>query len=336
MHENPGPDRSTVHRILIPLLRTLSDGQFHTGSALAEQFDVSRATVCNALKSAEALSVRVFRVQGRGYRLAEPFDWLDAKTICTGLQGPAQQIRIKVADITESTNTTLLRAAEPLADQECLLAEYQSAGRGRRGRSWQAPLGGSILCSVRWRFQLGIGALTGLSLATGVAILRSLRALGAHDLQLKWPNDLLWRERKLAGILIEVQGEANGPSIAVIGIGINIRLPDNARDGIDQPVADLTEITGAPVSRNRAATALLNELGAILTDFETGGFDSLRDEWNAAHAHAGKQLEITLADGSRIHGQALGLSPQGALLLQNDAGHQIAIHSGDIRLARRA
>ncbi len=325
-----------MHHQLIPLLRILSDGKFHAGSELAQQLDISRATVCNALKSASDVGIRLYKVQGRGYQMPVIPDWLDATQIRAGLRGEASGFTIEIVDSIESTNTALLRAPEPATHRHCLLAEYQHAGRGRRGRSWLASLGGSVTCSVRWRFQQGIGALAGLSLAVGVALLRCLDALGARDLKLKWPNDLLWQDRKLAGILIEVQGEANGPSVAIIGIGINLRLPDSLRNTIEQPVTDLTEAIGHPVARNALLSDLLNALDTVMREFEASGLSQLRHEWSAAHAHAGQTLQVTLANGHLITGAACGLTPWGALLLQDDNGAEIAVHSGDVQLARKA
>ncbi len=325
-----------MHRLLIPLLRILSDGKFHAGSVLALRMDVSRATVCNVLKSADEMNIKVFKVQGRGYQLPVAPDWLDAEAVGLGLQGDARLFRVEVVDDVDSTNTVLLRAAEPAPHRHCLAAEYQHAGRGRRGRTWLAALGGSLTCSVRWRFSQGIGALSGLSLAVGVALLRSLHDCGATHVQLKWPNDVLWQGRKLAGILIEVQGEANGPSVAVIGIGINVHIAQETRQRITQPVTDIFEILGHSVSRNILLAQLLNHLEKVMAEFELHGLTRLRDEWQAAHAHAGQWLQVTMANGSCLNGRALGLTPLGALLLENESGAQLAVHSGDVQLARQA
>ncbi len=325
-----------MHPLLIPLLRILSDGKFHAGSDLAQQLNISRATVSNILKSATAVSIQVFKVRGRGYQLPETPDWLDADLIHRQLKPGTSNFVIEVVDNIDSTNTALLRAAGHAPHRHCLAAEFQHAGRGRRGRAWVAALGGSLTCSVRWRFSQGIGALAGLSLATGVALLRCLHQFGVSDAQLKWPNDLLWQGRKLAGILIEVQGEANGPSLAVIGIGINLRIPAALRNQVDQAITDLHEILGQPVSRNALLSSLLNQLELALTEFETHGLQHLRHEWNAGHAHAGQALCVTLSNGDTLTGIAEGLSAQGALLLRDSGGKQLAVHSGEVHLARQA
>ncbi len=324
-----------MHLLLIPLLRILSDGKFHAGSDLAHQLGVSRATVSNALKTASAVSVEVFKVRGRGYQLPNPPDWLAVEQVRHHLSAASREFAVEIVDVIDSTNSALLRAERPSAAPYCLAAEFQLAGRGRRGRHWLATLGGSLTCSLRWPFNQSMATLAGLSLAVGVGLLRALRHFHVTDAQLKWPNDVLWREHKLAGILIEVQGEANGPSLAVIGIGINLRLPVETRSQIDQEVTDLYEILGHAVSRNALLAELLNQLQYAISEFEAHGLKHLRQEWLAAHAHAGQALCVTLANGSTLTGVVDGLNPQGALLLKNASGHVLTVHSGDIQLLRQ-
>lgn len=328
------PVATAVHPLLIPLLRTLSDGQFHSGANLAKDAGVSRATVCNILKQSEPLGIHLHKVQGHGYQLPDPPDWLDAQKARQHLRGNARGFHIETVDETLSTNTVLLHANDDTPTPRCLAAEIQTAGRGRRGRQWHASLGSSLTCSVRWRSRLGMAALAGASLAAGIATLRALKACHIHGAQLKWPNDILWHDRKLAGILTEVQGDALGPSTLVIGIGINVRLPGTLRNDIDQPVADLTEISGQPVSRNQLLAELLNAITDVLAEFETSGLDILRHEWESQHAFDQQQLDVTLADGRTLSGTAIGLSPVGALLIRLADGHETAINSGDVQRAR--
>ncbi len=322
-----------MHNSLIPLLRALSDGKFHSGAQLAERFGISRATVCNALKAAEPAGVSLHKIPGRGYRLPAAPEWLAAAEIRTLLQGYGTEFSVEIVDRIDSTNAALM-GSPGAPHRHCLAAEIQYAGRGRRGRIWHSTLGGSLTCSVRWRFDQGIAALAGLSLATGVAVIRTLREFDIDSVQLKWPNDVLWQQRKLAGILIEVQGEANGPSIAVIGIGINLRLSPHSRASIDQSVADLAEITEAPIGRNRLLAALLFHLNAVMTEFERHGLNHLRHEWLIAHAHADKTVRIAMASGNDLIGRITGLAQNGALLLRTDDDKQIAVNSGEVQLAR--
>lgn len=318
------------------MLRILSDGEFHSGEALARHFGVSRASVWNALQQAQEAGLQLYKVRGRGYRLPAPPAWLDAAAIRSELGDKAGRYQIAVAQRLGSTNAELMRAAlDGAPHRTCLAAEIQHAGRGRRGRVWQSVLGGSLTFSVLWRFSQGIAALSGLSLAVGVALLRALREYGADAAQLKWPNDVLWQYRKLAGILIEVQGDVSGPSVAVIGIGVNIRLPAQVREEIDQAVTDLAEICTAPVDRNRLLATLLGHLDEVMADFEQTGLARLRTEWQSAHAYHGKPVRVLLASGRDLTGDAVGLSEDGSLLLATPDGRRIPVNGGEVHLTRR-
>ena len=330
-----------MHILLIPVLRTLSDGKFHSGTLLAEQYGVSRASICNVLKNAGLMGINVHKVRGRGYQLPTSPDWLDTAAIqrllnSQGSQSKlAGQFSIELADRIDSTNAALLRATTDATHLHCLVAEIQYAGRGRRGQVWQSTLGGSLTCSIRWCFSQGIATLAGLSLAVAVALLRTLHQFGIADAQLKWPNDVLWQYRKLAGILIEVHGEANGPSVAIIGIGINLHLPPAVRANIDQAVTDVAEILGHPIGRNELLATLLYHLNYVMAEFELRGLTMLRHEWQTAHAFTDKQVRVLMANGSEITGQATGLANNGALLLRTDDDKQIAINSGEVQFSRR-
>jgi BirA family biotin operon repressor/biotin-[acetyl-CoA-carboxylase] ligase len=324
-----------LHTLLLPILRDLSDGQFHSGTQLALQHQISRASVSNIIAGAASMGIVVYKVRGRGYQLANIPDWLDADKIRAAMPSTTALYRIDIVDSIDSTNTALLHAADSTPHRHCLVAEQQTAGRGRRGRVWQSLLGGSLTCSIRWRFNQGMAALAGLSLAVGIALIRTLHQLGIKDAQLKWPNDLLWQQRKLAGILIEVQGDMNGPTTAIIGIGINIQLPAAMRASIDQAVTDTQEILGHSLSRNTLLATLLTELNHVMDEFERNGLQNLRSEWNAAHAYADQPVQIQMSNGTRIQGIAVGIADNGALLLLTDDDKQISIHSGEVHHARR-
>ena len=219
-------------------LRRLADGRFHSGEDVARSLGRSRATLSEALKRAPDLGLEIFSVRGKGYRLAEPIEFLDLADITSRLAGSG--VRLEIVDEIDSTSTRLLAmAAAGAPSGTCLAAEWQSAGRGRRGRSWVSSLGGSLTFSLLWRFERGAGHLAGLSLAVGVAVARALSSCGVERVQVKWPNDLVADFRKLAGILVETSGEMQGPSVAVIGVGVNYRLGERAMDQIDQPVTDV-------------------------------------------------------------------------------------------------
>lgn len=312
-------------------LRLLSDGNFRSGEALARALGVSRTTVWKALQGLDALGVTLFRVHGRGYRLVTPVDWLDVAQVRRHL-GPQQDAyQVHVLEAVDSTNTVLLAEALAGAPSGLALAtEVQTGGRGRRGRAWHSGLGDGLTFSVLWRFERGVGNLGGLSLAVSVALVRALREMGGGEVQLKWPNDLLWRHQKLAGVLTEIEGDAMGPSAAVIGVGINVRLAPSVRQRIDQAVTDLTTAS-VPQDRNRVLGVVLRHLADALELFAARGFGPFMQEWESYDALAGKTVAVTTPDHGEHTGVAAGVGEDGALQLQT-AGGLRRLHSGEVSL----
>lgn len=314
------------------VLRRLADGEFHSGAEIARVLDVSRGTVWNAVRAIDAAGLGVYKVRGRGYRLAQPVSLLDRDAIVRHAGASAKRCTIELVDSVPSTNTLLMqRAADGALSGSVIAAEWQPNGRGRLGRSWHAALGGALTFSVLWRFEQGAGALAGLSLAAGVALVRALRSLGTDEVRLKWPNDVLWRGRKLAGILIEMQGDALGPSAAVIGVGLNVRLAEAVTRRIDQPAADLETACGRPLDRSAVLGTVVAELVAVLEHFETSGFTPLREEWQRCHAHQGRAVSVKLPSGRTERGVALGVAEDGALVFRSGDTVQ-RLHSGEISL----
>ncbi len=317
-----------------PFLRLLADGKFHSGEQLARIIGLSRAGVCNRIRRVESLGLRVFKVRGRGYRLAESLDLLDDEKLPALLKEACASLAIEVLDECPSTNTELVgRAARGAAHGTVLVCEHQSAGRGRRGNSWLSAVGGSLTFSLLWRFSEGAGALSGLSLAVAVAAARALEGLGIAGVQVKWPNDLYCRERKLGGILIEISGDDLGPSAAVVGVGLNVRLDARLRDRIAQPVTDLAHCCTAPPSRTILIVALLNSLADALEQFGRGGFALFREEWLRRHAWQGRRVELSLADRRVAQGEVMGVAEDGALMLASTRGIE-RFHSGELTLRR--
>jgi BirA family biotin operon repressor/biotin-[acetyl-CoA-carboxylase] ligase len=233
---------------------------------------MTRARVSQLLKRAEASGLALERLRGRGYRLIDPTPFLDRAAIVGALGAHAEKLVIDVVDSVDSTNSELLRRA-PGRDihRHLLAAEWQTAGRGRRGRNWTAIAGGSLTFSLGWRFEQGAAHLAGLPLAVGVAMARALEASGYGNIELKWPNDLVHRQGKLGGILIELSGDALGPSLAVIGVGLNVRLSAPARRDIAQPVTDLAAIAGTG-DRNARLRGLPRSLFLLLERYAREGF----------------------------------------------------------------
>jgi BirA family transcriptional regulator, biotin operon repressor / biotin---[acetyl-CoA-carboxylase] ligase len=314
------------------VLRRLADGEFHSGEALARSLDFSRASVWNAIRDLEAAGIEVYKVHGRGYRLPYPITLLDRAAIEHSLGEHAPRFTLDVRDTVASTNTALLeRAAAGAPGGTVLAAEWQSDGRGRLGRTWHAGVGEALTFSLLWRFTRGAGALAGLSLAVGVAIARAVAAAGVAGVALKWPNDVLWRDGKLAGILTELVGDALGPTVAVIGIGLNVRLSQATRAHIGQAAADLETACGAVPDRNGLLARLLIELGPALEKFERDGFVPLRAEWQQLHALQGRRVTLALPDGTRRTGSARGVAEDGSFLLETRAGME-RFHSAEVTL----
>jgi BirA family biotin operon repressor/biotin-[acetyl-CoA-carboxylase] ligase len=313
------------------VLRLLEDGEFHSGEALGQALGITRGTVSNALADVESLGLNVHKVHGRGYRLATPVQWLSHKRIAAHLGRHAARFDLHIVDQTGSTNTDMfMRAMNGAASGTVLAAESQTQGRGRRGREWHSSPGGALTFSLLWRFEQGAGFLSGLSLVVGVALARVLRKHGAADVMLKWPNDLLWQHLKLAGILIELAGDVMGPTVAVIGVGLNLRLPDTVKSRIDQPVVDLARM-GLAVDRNVLFADLLKGLETVLTEFSREGFAPLREEWDSLHAYQDKMVRMRMPDKSEIEGRVKGVDEDGALLVQTRSGPR-KFYGGELSL----
>lgn len=313
------------------VLRLLADGEFHSGEVLARQLGVSRASIHNALQGIEQYGLILYSVRGRGYRLVEPPQWLDAGRVRSALKVP-EDFHIEIADSAVSSNTVLLqRASQGVPSGSVLAVEWQSAGRGRLGRTWHSGLGNALTFSLLWRFPFGLAALSGLSLAVGVALMRALRKLNVADAGLKWPNDVLSRRGKLAGILIEAQGDMLGPSVVVIGVGLNMRLPQAVAQRIDQPVSDLAGAVADMPERNALLAVLLQELADMLDEFARLGFASLRAEWESYHVYQNRQVKMLLPDGSQAVGVVCGVTEDGALQVETAQGMQV-FNAGEISL----
>lgn len=324
--------QTRTDKALFPILRQLSDGRFHSGEALAEAFGLSRASIFNVINQAEAMGLTIHAVRGRGYRLAEPVEWLDPDTIVRALGDAATAYTLQVHDSLASTNTALMAAAlDGAAEGTLICAEHQPSGKGRRGRSWHAVPGGSLTFSVLWRFDSGLQSMAGLSLAAGLAIARAINAQSRHPVQLKWPNDVLVDFRKLAGVLVEVQGDLHGAAFAVIGIGLNVRLNAAQRDAIDRAVVDLSEL-GVSAGRNQILADCLRELHAVMTRFRAHGFAALRDDWQALDAYAGRPVRLSVADARVVAGVAAGVDDTGALLLREANAGVRAYSGGELSL----
>ncbi len=317
------------------LLLRLSAGPL-SGDTLARASGHSRAAVWKRIDALRAAGVAIDARPGRGYALAQPLELLDAPMILAQLR-PAIRASIAALDIAwslDSTNSELLRRPTPVQGASVLLAERQSAGRGRRGRDWASPLAANLYLSVARVFCGGLARLPGLSLVAGVAVAEALHALGCSDVGLKWPNDLVIAAddgglRKLGGLLVEGGGEHAGPVSAVLGLGLNVRMPPAFGTGIDQPWTDLATVMGdALPSRNRLASTVLARLLPALTAFDAEGLPAFLPRYRALDALAGRAVTIHTGDDVQ-DGLALGLADDGALRVRIGARERY-IHAGEV------
>ncbi|BBB27801.1 bifunctional biotin--[acetyl-CoA-carboxylase] ligase/biotin operon repressor BirA [Amphritea japonica] len=313
-----------------PVLSILADGKFHSGQALGKALGVSRSAIWKQIKVIEESGLEVYSVKGRGYRIPGGLDLLDRELIEEALD-PAVSSQLKhiaLNLIIPSTNAMAMDAVYQNGHGSLYLAEQQTAGRGRRGRNWASPFASNLYFSLTWQFNNGAAALEGLSLAVGIALIRGLKQLGVDGVQVKWPNDLLWRGKKLAGVLLEMSGDAAGECFVVIGVGLNVRMPETAAEEIDQPWTDLQQALGVAPSRNTLLAALMNQLVPVLEQFSSEGFMPFKEEWQGANAHRNQEVSLHIGN-RREQGVCRGVDRAGALLLEAE-GELQAFHGGEV------
>lgn len=305
---------------LLGLLDALADGEWHSGEALAAVAGITRAALAKRVDRLRDWQLDIEAQQGLGYRLAAPLRRL--KPVA-----PAG-LKLKLLTVTDSTNTQLL-AADAREDPQALFAEFQTAGRGRRGRSWVSPFGANLYFSLAWSFAAWPAQITALPLVVGVSCARALRAQGLAETGVKWPNDLYCRGRKLGGILIEHRGEAGAACRAVIGIGINVNMSARQGEGVTQPWTSVQDILGQPVSRDALASALLKELKAALERFEREGFAPFAALWREVDLCDNR--EVRVESDPPYSGIARGVEDNGALIVES-GGQRRSVHSGEVSL----
>ncbi len=318
---------------LLSIIDELRTGQTYSGEALGARLGISRAAIWKQLQKLEGLGIAVDSVRGQGYRIPGGLDLLEGEEIARACAafGMGEPPPVVVHPVIDSTNR--------IAMDELLgagvtgtfhFAECQTAGRGRRGRRWVSPYGASLYLSVGWEFEEGVAALVGLSLALGVACRRALARLGAAEVQLKWPNDLLVNGAKLGGILVEIAGDPSDCCRIVAGVGLNVRTPDRAGMEIDQSWVNLDNVTTTRLSRNHLAAALVVELSTLLASYGPGKFAEYRDEWLAGDALAGREV-ILSTPSHQLTGVARGVDETGAILIERD-GQVLPYSGGELSL----
>lgn len=306
-----------------------------SGGVLAREAGLTRAAVWKRIDALRDAGIAVDALPRRGYRLQQPLDLLDADAIRAQLPVEARPLlaSLEIAWSLDSTNSELLRRDTPIHACAVLLAERQTGGRGRRGRAWASPLAAHVYLSMARRFEGGLARLGGLSLVSGIAACEALRALGHAGVALKWPNDLVVADasglRKLGGLLVEGAGEGAGAARAVIGLGLNVRMPAGAAAGIDQPWTDLASMSSEPPSRNGIVAMLLSHLLPALQQFDADGLAPFLPRYMALDALAGRDLQVH-DGGTAWPAHALGIAGDGALRVLDADGRERHVHAGDV------
>lgn len=315
------------------ILAVLADGQFHSGTKLGELIGVSRAAIHKSVRILIEAGHEIHCVTGRGYRLAQPCRLLESREIFRYLNqyGYHHTGKLFLFDNIGSTSNFLAAQAKEIDRGSVCLAERQSGGRGRRGRSWVATPYHNILMSVSWCYQEGPACVSGLSLAAGVAVIDALTELGFSGVGLKWPNDIVWQGRKLAGLLSDVQGEAAGPSHVVLGIGLNVFISPREGEQIDQPWVDLNTIDSESIDRNQLVAALIRHICDMFQQFGERGLPAFHQRWQRLHSYQDQQVRV-LKGKEVFEGVVLGIDAMGALQLRDNTGQVQSFVSGDISL----
>jgi BirA family biotin operon repressor/biotin-[acetyl-CoA-carboxylase] ligase len=317
------------------VLARLADGAFHSGEALATALGVSRTAIWKCVRALVALGIDINAVPKRGYRLPQPVELFEADTVLKVMSPRARDRirRLQCELVTDSTNSQLLAVQDlPGGRTDVCIAELQTAGRGRRGRSWTAPFGSGICFSLNWQFPEVPRQLSALSLAVGVAVLRALKKLGVNDVRLKWPNDLQAGTGKLGGILIELRAESSGPAYVVIGLGLNFRLPARTRSEFAAAGIEAADLSDAhpqhEPGRSQCTGAILESMVEALVEFERRGLQPFAREWREADALAAAGAKVQFGDRS-FQGIARGIDEDGALLLETP-GQLLRFNSGEV------
>lgn len=319
------------------LIKILADGKYHSGTDLGNLFGVSRAAIAKTIQKVEKNHhLNVFAVKGKGYRLETTLELLDEAKIRQNLSTKTiEELRhFEIYFDIDSTNRYLNnKSVDGASSGYLVLAEQQTKGKGRQGRRWISPTATNLTLSLLWRFQQGAAQLGCLSLFIAVAIVRVLKKIGIDDAGVKWPNDIYWNNKKLAGILLEMRGELSGPSAVVIGIGLNISMPATIEEtkNIEQPWVDLETIVGKKIERNKFTALIINALFDVIREAAEQQ-SNLLDEWQQMDILKNKNIEVHFAD-KIIHGIGQGINRDGALIVRHN-NKDIICHSGDVSIRR--
>ncbi|CRL66310.1 bifunctional biotin--[acetyl-CoA-carboxylase] ligase/biotin operon repressor BirA [Proteus vulgaris] len=294
------------------LIKILADGNIHSGEQLGESLGMTRAGINKHIQTLRSWGIDVQTVAGKGYQLDAPMNLLNADIVNQNIKGePAS-----VIPVIDSTNQYLIQRISELKSGDVCIAEYQSAGRGRRGRQWISPFGRNLYLSMYWKLDQGPAAAIGLSLVVGVIMAEVLQKLGADGVKVKWPNDLYLNDKKLSGILVELTGKTGDVAHIVTGIGINIAMSKNQNEVINQQWINLEQV-GIRIDRNELACEITNALREAFIQFEKQGLSIFIERWKSLDNFMHRRVKLIIGE-KEIFGIAKGINDQGALLLEQD------------------
>jgi BirA family transcriptional regulator, biotin operon repressor / biotin---[acetyl-CoA-carboxylase] ligase len=304
------------------LIEKLADGQFHSGQTLADELGISRTAVNKRIGALEALHLDIFRVHGKGYRLAKPLELLNYNKLHQLLA--TSQVPLYLKRVTTSTHDDLKdivreTVGSSLTPGTAVVAEMQTAGRGRRGKHWLSPFGANLYASFYWPLEHGLNSALGLSVAVGIKLATLLQTRGLRDVTVKWPNDIYVQGAKVAGVLVELEGQTNGAGHALIGVGLNLDMPQRFLNQIEQSFTDIQQHLDTPVNRHQWAAALVDTTRDALREFEQLGLEPLIPSWRRLDHFYGKPIRVLLGNHVQL-GIGQGIDDHGALLVNQENG----------------
>ena len=313
------------------IIELLSSGEFYSGETIGQHLGISRAAVSKHIRSLNELGLDIFSVTGRGYRLANDIQLLAPEKIRHHISN-TKKLTIDVLNIVTSTNDFIKQNVSRLESGDVCVAEAQTAGRGRQGRTWVSPFGANLYFSMYWQFEQGYKVLSGLSLLVGIAVCQSLEKMGVDGLKLKWPNDIYYDNKKLAGVLVELEGQMDAACDCIIGIGLNIIMPDNV-EGIGQPWTDLKTIKEKEIDKNQLVGTLIETLSILIPIFEQSGLSSFLPYWVERDLFINQEVDLVMGS-KRVTGVSRGIGETGELLIEHESQLK-TYHGGEISVRAR-
>ncbi len=321
-----------ISKSIAQLLDMLADGRWHTGKSLGENFGITRNAVWKQITQLEKLGLQIERSKATGYRLLNQIQLLDVDVIDRACKSSSVFSDLCYEPVIGSTNDHLLSLPARFERGAVCVTEQQTAGRGRRGRSWLSPYAQNVYASFSLPVAGGAQAVEGLSLAVGVAVTQSLQDCGVQGARLKWPNDIVGPSGKLGGVLIDVAGDPLGDLVVVIGVGLNLTLLDDQVQSIDQAAQGVSDL-GFSGTRTDLVLALINRLSPLCQDYASSGFAAWREAWSALDAFAEQPVKVVSGD-NQIFGTSIGVDDTGRYGIQLENGDVHWCSGGEVSLRR--